>query len=190
VEPVFVPCATVLFTDFTDFTRIAGEMNPKELVKELDYFFTEFDRIIDRHGLEKLKTIGDAYMCAGGVTDRSKDHALRAVRAASDIRDFMNRDRAERESGGRRPWNARIGIHSGPLMAGVIGRRKFAYDVWGDAVNVASRLESSGAAGEINISLNVYEMIRREFDCEQRGMIEAKNKGKIEMFFVRGAKGA
>ncbi len=186
VEPKYFDSASVLFTDFKGFTKIASHLTARELVKELDFYFTEFDRIIESFGLEKLKTIGDAYMCAAGLPNPSKTHALDLVSAAIEIQNFME---AVKE---RRPkdfWELRIGIHSGPVLAGVIGTKKFSYDVWGDTVNVASRLESNGEPGKINISKDTFLLVHDIFDCEYRGDIEIKNKGKIEMYFVNGRKG-
>jgi len=184
VTPVYFESASILFTDFKNFTTIANQLSPEELVIELDYYFSHFDKISETYGLEKLKTIGDAYMCACGLPETRKDHALAIVNAAWDIQNFMATDQAERKESGRRIWELRIGINSGPLVAGVIGKKKFSYDIWGDAVNIASRLESNGEPGKINISEDTYQMIKGSFRCEARGKIFAKNKGEIEMFFV------
>ncbi|PJZ52797.1 hypothetical protein CH380_13710 [Leptospira adleri] len=181
VEPVYYESASVLFTDFKNFTLIAAKMKPSDLVRELDFYFSEFDKIIERHGLEKLKTIGDAYMCASGLPKASPSHAVDLVNAAWDIQNFMNGLKASK---GDAAWELRIGINSGPVMAGIVGRRKFAYDVWGDTVNLASRLESKGEPGKINISQFTYELVRENFLCEHRGKVPAKNKGEIDMYFV------
>ena len=186
VEPVFYPCASVLFTEFKGFTRVARNMTPKQLVDELDFFFSAFDRIIERYGLEKLKTIGDAYMCAGGIPRGCDDHTVRIVNAAWDIHLFMEQLKRRRQARGEPFWELRCGVHAGPLMAGVIGKKKFAYDIWGDAVNIASRLESGGEAGKVNISKEVYELVKGDFDCEHRGQIPIKNRGEIDMYFVTG----
>jgi class 3 adenylate cyclase len=184
VEPVYYDSVTVLFTDFKGFTRIASTMSPKRLLDELDYYFSAFDTIIERHGLEKLKTIGDAYMCAGGLPTPFGGHALAVAQAAWEMQQFMIRDQTARKAAGRTSWALRIGINSGPLMAGVIGKKKFAYDIWGDTVNIASRLESNGEADRINISRSTYEAIQGHFDCEYRGKIPVKNAGEIDMYFV------
>lgn len=186
VEPVYFESVTVLFTDFKDFSRIASNLSPRALIRELEYYFTAFDRIVERHGLEKLKTIGDAYMCAGGIPTPGGTHALDAVRAAWDIQSFMERVLAERRASSEPGWELRIGIHSGPLMAGVIGNKKFAYDIWGDTVNIAARMESSGEPGRINISRATYERVREHFACEPRGTFAVKNVGEVEMYFVTG----
>lgn len=184
VEPVYYPSVTVLFTDFKDFTNIAARLTPQDLLRRLDYYFSEFDAIIERHGLEKLKTIGDAYMCAGGIPVASDEHALQAVRAAWDMQELMAR--AEQRATGQPAWELRIGIHTGPLMAGVIGSKKFAYDIWGDTVNIAARMESSGAPGRINISAATWDEVRDHFVCEPRGKLAVKNAGEVDMYFVTG----
>jgi class 3 adenylate cyclase len=189
VEPVFFESVTVLFTDFKGFTHIASTMTPKQLLDELDYYFSNFDAIIGRHGLEKLKTIGDAYMCAGGLPTPFEGNALAVVQAAWEMQDFMARDQAVRKAQGRTAWALRIGINTGALMAGVIGKKKFAYDIWGDTVNIASRLESNGEADRINISRSTHEAIRDHFECEYRGKLPVKNAGEIDMYFVVGPKG-
>ncbi|AFM12235.1 adenylate/guanylate cyclase domain-containing protein [Turneriella parva] len=187
-EPVQFEAVSVLFTDFEGFTRIAEHMSPNELVKELDACFGQFDKVIERHRLEKLKTIGDSYMCAGGVPRPGPTHAIDCVLAAMEIRSFMMQMQEIKKSLGEPYWQLRIGIHSGPLVAGVIGEKKFAYDVWGDTVNTASRMESSGNPDKINISGATYDLIKEYFDCEYRGRVSAKNKGEIDMYFVIGLK--
>jgi len=185
VAPLEYESATVLFTDFVGFTGIAEHLSPQQLVEELDGCFREFDRIAKRHRLEKIKTIGDAYMAAGGVPAPNATHAVDCVLAALGIRRAVDELMARNIAAGRPHWRLRIGINTGRLVAGVVGREKFAYDVWGDTVNTASRLESSGVAGEINISRATYERVKEFFACEPRGLVAAKGKGEIEMFFVR-----
>lgn len=188
VEPVHYDCVSVLFTDFKGFTQLAEKMTPRELVDELDYCFSYFDRVMDKYSMEKLKTIGDSYMCAAGIPKPSPTHAFNAILAALEIQQFMelrNRHKAEQNIA---YWDIRIGIHSGPLLAGVIGNKKFAYDVWGDTVNTASRMESSGVPGEINISSSTFELVKDFFECEYRGQIHAKNKGELDMYLVRNLK--
>jgi len=184
--PVHVDSATVLFTDFEGFTLIAEKMAPKELVQELDFCFSYFDSVVERYNLEKLKTIGDSYMCAGGIPKPNSTHAVDCVLAALEIQTFMNRLKDEKRNKNLPFWELRLGIHSGPLVAGVIGDKKFAYDVWGDTVNTASRCESSGHAGKINISLSTKNLVDAFFICKNRGKIPAKHKGEIEMYFVEG----
>jgi ligand-binding sensor domain-containing protein/class 3 adenylate cyclase len=179
---------TVLFTDMKGFTSVAERMTPEELVGELDDCFIRFDEIIGRYGIEKIKTIGDSYMCAAGVPTKDPSHAFKCVMAALEVRNLMERWRQEREASGSTPWRLRLGVHSGPVVAGVVGRRKFAYDIWGDTVNTASRMESSGEVGEVNISGATFALVKDRFECEYRGRVEAKNKGAIDMYFVRRIK--
>lgn len=186
VQPVDYDSVTVMFTDFKDFTRISSTMTPQELVEELDYYFTNFDRITRHYGLEKLKTIGDSYMCAGGIPQPMEDHAQRVVQAACELQAFMAARQAKQQAAHRSTWDIRIGIHSGPLVAGVIGQEKFAYDVWGDTVNIASRMEGAGEPGRINISSATYQLIRDAFECEPRGEVTAKNGERFEMYYVVG----
>ncbi|MBL7951045.1 MAG: hypothetical protein JNM62_04940 [Flavobacteriales bacterium] len=179
---------TVMFTDMKGFTQVAEKMSPEELVSELDACFIHFDEIIGKYGIEKIKTIGDSYMSACGVPSSDEHHAVKAVLAAVEVRELMESWRKEHAAIGKQPWALRIGLHSGPVVAGVVGKRKFAYDIWGDAVNTASRMESSGEPGEVNISGATYELVKDYFECEHRGAVEAKNKGRIDMYFVRRLK--
>jgi len=181
---------TVMFTDMKGFTQVAEKMTPEELVSELDDCFIRFDEIIGKYGIEKIKTIGDSYMSACGVPKSDPNHAVKAVAAALEVRELMNEWHREHAAAGKQPWSLRIGLHSGPVVAGVVGKRKFAYDIWGDAVNTASRMESSGEPGEVNISGATYELVKDYFECDHRGQIEAKNKGRIDMYFVRRLKAA
>ena len=180
----FYPEVSVMFTDFKGFTQIAEKLSPEQLVQEIDEFFTAFDLIIDKHGIEKIKTIGDAYMAAGGLPAANDTHALDLVNAAVDIVQYMNEQKQIRTAAGRPIFDIRVGIHTGPVVAGIVGHKKFAYDIWGDAVNLASRMESSGEPGQINISQATYERISSTYSCVFRGEIEAKNKGKVGMYFV------
>jgi len=186
VEPLYFDSATICFTDFQGFTKIAESMLPHELVEELDRCFSYFDSLMDRHGLEKLKTIGDSYMFAGGIPIPGQTHAIDCVLAALEIQAFMNQIKEIKKSQGMPYWELRLGIHTGDLVAGVIGEKKFAYDVWSDTVNTASPCESSGLVGRINVSKSTYECIKDFFDCEFRGAVPAKHKGQIEMYFVNG----
>lgn len=187
-EPIHYESVSVLFTDFKGFTLIAEKLSPNELLSELDACFVQFDKITERYNLEKLKTIGDSYMCAGGIPRKNPTHAVDSILAAIEIQSFMNAMREMKEMVGLPFWELRLGIHSGPLVAGVIGEKKFAYDVWGDTVNTASRMESSGTPGRINISGATYELVKDFFDCEFRGMVKAKNKGDVAMYYVNGIK--
>jgi adenylate cyclase len=186
VQPVDYECASVLFTDFVGFTQIAENFTPQRLVTELDSCFSRFDEIAKRHHLEKIKTIGDAYMAVGGIPRANRTHAIDCVLAAMEIEQLISRLREQEMAESRPYWQIRVGIHTGDLVAGVVGSEKFAYDVWGDTVNTASRLESSGVAGRINISSFTRELVKDFFECEFRGKVAAKNKGEIEMYFVNG----
>ncbi len=187
-QPVHFNSASVLFTDFKGFTVIAQTMSPTELIQELDRCFSYFDQVCEKYGLEKLKTIGDAYMCAGGLPKSNKTHAIDCTLAALEMQSFMNQMKEIKAAQHLPYWEIRLGIHTGPLVAGVIGEKKFAYDIWGDTVNTASRMESSGTPGKVNISSQTYQIINPYFDCKHRGKIQAKNKGEIDMYYVDGIK--
>ncbi len=176
--------ATVLFTDFKGFTQIVSKMEPEQVLDNLNYCFTAFDKIIRKYNLEKIKTIGDAYMCVGGLPTEDENNPIRAVEAALEILAFMKDWKAKKIKSGKEVWDIRLGIHTGTVIAGVVGQYKFAYDIWGDTVNVASRMESSGEAGKVNISGTTYELVKHQFMCTYRGAIQAKNKGEVEMYFV------
>ncbi len=179
---------SVLFTDFKSFTQIAEQLSPEDLVAELDTCFQAFDDIITRHNIEKIKTIGDAYMCAGGLPLENDTHPTDVVKAALEMRDFMRKIRIEQRAAGKPEFRMRIGIHTGSVVAGVVGNKKFAYDIWGDAVNLASRMEGSGEIGRVNISQQTYELVKTQFVCTHRGKISAKNKGEVDMYFVEDIK--
>jgi PAS domain S-box-containing protein len=179
---------TVLFTDFKGFSNISKTLDPKNLVSILDSYFAKFDEIISAHYIEKIKTIGDAYMCAGGLPLSNKSNPVDAVLAGLEIQQYMNALNDSKVVHNQPVWELRLGIHSGPVVAGVVGKKRFAYDIWGDTVNIASRMEQSGHVGWVNISGVTYDYIRDFFDCDYRGKIETKNLGKIDMYFVNRIK--
>ncbi|MFT5819180.1 MAG: adenylate cyclase [Crocinitomix sp.] len=180
-------CA-VLFTDFVNFTQLTKNSDPQELVKKLDFYFTIFDEIIIKYKLEKIKTIGDAYMAVGGVTERDPHPELRMALAANEIRNFMLNDMDTLKAFQKEFWEIRIGIHMGDLVAGVVGKHKFSFDVWGETVNIAARCEQNSTPGNINISENFADAIRPYFDLSARGKITIKNSGEIDMFYINGIK--
>ncbi len=179
---------SILFTDFKDFTKISSALAPENIIKELGVYFGKFDEITGEHFIEKIKTIGDAYMCVGGLPLRNKSNPIDTVLAGLEIQKFMKKYNDSRSKENHTVWKLRLGIHTGKVIAGVIGSKKFAYDIWGDAVNTASRMESSGETGKVNISETTYKYIKNYFDCTYRGKIKAKNKGEIDMYFVNGLK--
>jgi len=179
---------TVLFTDFKGFTEISEHLTPQGLVSVINECFSEFDNIMEKHGVEKIKTIGDSYMAAGGLPSPNKTHALDVVKACMEIQEFMRNYKVKMQNGEEIVFEARIGVHTGPVVAGIVGLKKFAYDIWGDTVNTASRMESSGEVGMVNISETTYEYVKDYFTCVHRGKISAKGKGQMDMYFVKGPK--
>ena len=175
---------SVLFTDFVNFTGTAEQLPPQALVKELHECFTAFDAIMERNGLEKIKTIGDAYMAVCGLPVGEPRHAQKTVQAALDILAFLHRRSTQEHT-----FGIRIGINSGPVVAGIVGVKKFAYDIWGDTVNTAARMEQHGVAGEINISESTYELVKDAYACKYRGVVAAKSKGEVPMYFVQAQQG-
>lgn len=176
------PSATVLFSDFVGFTSYAENLSPEELVQTIDHYFSKFDLIMETYGLEKIKTIGDAYMAVGGLSFDNVDQAKDMILAAKEMNDFVAQ--AKSDTLNDATFDIRIGINTGPVVAGVVGTKKFAYDVWGDTVNIASRMESNSQPGRINISENTYNIIKDDFDCEYRGELAVKNRGHLKMYFV------
>jgi len=176
--------ASVLFADIKDFTIISEQLSPDDLIEGLDAYFEKFDQIIDKYDIEKIKTIGDAYVCAGGVPTRSEGNPHLVVEAALEFLKEIDKLGKERLAQNKVPFQFRIGIHTGQLVAGVIGLRKFAYDIWGDTVNMAARMQQASETNKINISGTTYELVKDKFACVYRGKIDAKNKGEIDMYFV------
>lgn len=179
---------TVLFTDFKNFTSIAEKLTPEQLVAELDYCFKGFDFIISQYNIEKIKTIGDAYMCAAGLTPNS-GNAIKMVKAATEMQEFLKDYREEKIAKNEPYFEARIGIHTGPVVAGVVGNKKFAYDIWGDTVNLAARMEQNSEPNRVNISESTYWKVKYDFNCQFRGKLAVKNKGEVEMYFVEVGNG-
>jgi len=177
---------TVLFSDIQGFTKIAEEMNPEVLIDELDKFFFYFDSVVENLGIEKIKTIGDAYMCAGGIPEKNRTNPVEVILAALEMQVYMKELKEASQVQGMKYWDIRIGIHTGTVIAGVVGHKKLSYDIWGDTVNTASRMESSGEAGKINISGTTYEFVKEFFICEHRGKMPVKYKGELDMYFVNG----
>jgi adenylate cyclase len=179
---------TVMFTDFKNFTQASEKLSAEELVEEINVCYSEFDRIITKYGIEKIKTIGDSYMCAGGIPVSNGTHPVDVVKAGLEMQQFIEENKKQRIARDEPFFDLRLGIHTGPVVAGIVGIKKFAYDIWGDTVNTASRMESSGQIGKVNISGPTYELVKDHFECTYRGKIEAKNKGQIDMYFVEHAK--
>lgn len=170
------PSVTVMFTDFKDFTRLSEQLTPEQLVNEIDHCYRQFDQVIEKYGLEKIKTMGDAYICAGGLPAMNFTHPEDAVGAALDIRDFMGKYKSDRVNRNEPFFEIRIGLHTGPVVAGIVGSKKFAYDIWGDTVNLAARMESSGEISKVNISDSTYQMIKDKFACTA----EERSRPKIK----------
>ncbi len=173
---------TVLFADFKGFTQFSEKLSPEELIETIDFYFSSFDEIIEKNGIEKIKTIGDSYMAACGLPHPAEDHAQRMLTAAKEMSQFV------KESKNKVHFEVRIGIHSGPVVAGVVGTKKFAYDIWGDTVNVAARMEENCEPGKINISESTCELLNDTYYCEYRGEIPAKHKGTLKMYYVKEQK--
>ncbi|MGI9176847.1 MAG: adenylate/guanylate cyclase domain-containing protein, partial [Pirellulales bacterium] len=187
-QPRHFDSVSVVFTDFVGFTKIAETMSPRELIDDLERYFLRFDQLLAACHMEKLKTIGDAYMAAGGVPEPNGSHAIDAALYAIGLREIVADIARNRQGSGLKPFPIRIGIHTGPLVAGVIGEQRFLYDLWGDTVNLASRMESGGAAGQINVSEATQRLVEPFFECTPRGQIEVKGKGAVGMFFLERLK--
>ncbi len=188
VEPRFYNSASIMFSDFAGFTKLSEQMEPKSLIELLNQYFCIFDKIISNHNLEKLKTIGDSYMCVSGVPSESRGHAIRICLAALEIQNYMNRANEKREKMRMPRWDMRIGIHTGPVIAGVVGENKFTYDVWGDTVNTAALMEKGAEKARINISSSTFQHVGEIFEIEERGPIASGKKGDLPMYFLNGLK--
>jgi adenylate cyclase len=175
---------TVLFSDIEGFSKLAEEIKLEALIDDLDRFFIYFDTVVEKFRIEKIKTFGDSYMCAGGIPEKNRTNPVEVILAALEMKAYMNRLKEKSELEGMKNWDIRIGIHTGTVVAGVVGKKKLSYDIWGDTVNIASRMESSGEAGKINISGTTYEFVKDFFDCEFRGKLPVKYKGELDMYFV------
>ena len=185
VEAKKYQAVTVLFSDFKGFTSYAENLSPEVLVETIDHYFSKFDLIMEKYGLEKIKTVGDAYMAASGLTnDDDSKYAKQMVLAAKEMNEFVTKAKFDNITSAT--FDIRIGINTGPVVAGVVGTKKFAYDIWGDTVNIASRMESNSEAGRINISESTYQIVGDDFDCEYRGELAVKNRGQMKMYFVNG----
>ena len=183
-QPKTFSMVTVMFADFKDFTSVSEKVSAELLVSEINCCFSAFDNILQKHNIEKIKTVGDAYMCASGLPTLNYTHAFDVVTAALEMKNFILARKNEKEGKGEIAFEIRIGIHTGPVVAGIVGIKKFSYDIWGDTVNLAARMEQSCEAGNVNISGNTYELVKDKFRCKHRGKIQAKNKGEIDMYFV------
>lgn len=188
VKPRHYDLATIAFMDIVGFTSHSKNLTPNCIVEELNNIFHLIDEVVEQHDLEKIKTMGDGYMFGGGIPVENKSNPVDVVQACLEIQEKMRFHRIRNRRKSLPPWDLRIGIHSGELVAGVIGKKKFAYDVWGNTVNTASRIESSGVAGEVNISSSTYHLVKDHFDCTTRGKLQVKNMGSIEMYFVTARK--
>ena len=180
--------ASVMFADFEGFTKISSKLRPHELVEALDAYFIKFDEITGKYNIEQIKTIGDSYMCAGGLPIRNRSNPIDIILAAFEMLRYVESLNVQKRAADEDTWNLRIGIHSGELIAGVIGTRRFAYDIWGDTVNIASALEHHGVAGKINISGNTFHLVKDFFDCTFRGKIKTKSPDEVEMYFAHRIK--
>jgi class 3 adenylate cyclase len=188
-KPQRYEMVSVMFADFVSFTKVSERLSAVDLVKEIDFYFTAFDEIISRYKVEKIKTIGDSYMCVCGMPLVLEDHAQQMISAAFDILSFIEKTKQQHIALNKSYFDIRIGINSGPVVAGVVGKSKFAYDIWGDTVNTAARMQQQSEPARVNISGSTYDLIKHCYDCNFRGKVAAKNKGLIDMYYVQQTPG-
>ncbi len=184
-QPKKYESVSVIFADIKGFTKISEKLSPEQLLKEINVYFTAFDQIMEKYKVEKIKTIGDCYMAVSGLPEERDDHALHAVNAALEMQNFVRTQQNTQKAKNEPFFEIRIGIHSGPVVAGIVGTKKFQYDIWGDTVNTANRLETNCEPGKVNISEDTYQLVKNSFECSYRGKIETKGKGAISMYYVR-----
>lgn len=184
VQPRFFDAATVILIDFAGFTRLVETMEPASVINQLDQHFTKFDDIMADHRLEKLKTIGDAYLAVGGVPEPNRSHAIDASLGALQMLDHLTKLNRQREKLRLPAWQVRIGINTGPVIAGVVGKHKFTYDIWGNTVNIAQRVEAAGTPGRINIAESTWQHIKARFETDARGPVEVKHEGLVNMYYL------
>ncbi len=184
VQPKSVSSASILFCDLVGFTTIASTLSPEDLLHELDECYSHFDRIVKMKGLEKIKTIGDSYMAASGITESKRLHSVDAILSALKIQEFLRKYQKSQKRKGLPSWKVRIGIHCGPVVCGVLGEQRFNFDIWGDTVNIAQRMEANGEEDKVNVSHDLYLQTKDFFEFQSRGKIPVKGKGEMEMYFV------
>ena len=184
VEPKYIDECSILFTDFVGFTKLTETLSPKSLIDLLHQIFCQFDKICKKYEIEKIKTIGDSYMCVSGITKNKKDHTNRICMAAIEMVEYLNKANVQRSKLKMPVWEMRLGIHTGPIICGVVGEDKFTFDVWGDSVNTASLMEQNGMPGRINISESTYFRVNKKLNCEERGEIITTKKGPLKMFHI------
>lgn len=188
IPPQFYERVTILFSDFAGFTTVASTMSPRTLINELNTCFSGFDQIVEKYDVERIKTIGDAYMCAGGIPKVNNTNPVDVVLVGLEMQRFMGSRRSQKLLKNEEYWNCRIGINTGTITAGIIGEKRLAYDIWGDAVNIASRMESHGEIGKVNISKNTLDLVQDFFDTDELRFIDVKGKGSMNACFVKGIK--
>ena len=188
VRAQYFESVSVMFMDIKNFTQAIEQLSPHELVELLDFYYSSFDDIIGRYDVEKIKTIGDAYLCVSGLPKVNTDNALILCDTACEIAKWLHTENVKRRAAKQVVFDFRFGIHTGAIIAGIVGKAKYEYDIWGDTVNTAARMEQNSEVGRINLSGVTYEHVKEDFDCQYRGKIIAKNKGEIDMYYIVGRK--